>query len=456
MRFRRFIATLVFLGGLPLLAAAAPPAGGTDIAAVPGDISPGAIPLDLETALECTLRNNPALVAQRQNIQVSAEAIEVAKRFPTSLNPTLSVEVCPWVFQRGPGGAMDRLDNFITVNWAQPIELGGRRALRENIARASYSQTTWNLMQAELTALVQTFRLHQTATYRREKLAVAGRLVEFNEHLLAALRRQMDANQVSAADVVLADVESQATQQQRETARQEYVAALTELRTQIGMPQYAALAEPAGPLRVPHGELPAGEDELVQLAIEGRPEIKAAGAQVAAAREALRLARADRIPTPSIGPAYERSETKESFYGISASSPIPILNSGATLVRQREAEYCRDCVALEQMRQQVTTQVKASLVKWTQAQQSAARVQARFEPIHVQGDRMQRLYEAGQADLVKLLQVRQRWLEADNAQLDAVWQTTQAYADLLAALGVSQLLGSLPVKGEPAATGPQR
>ena len=69
---------------------------------------------------------------------------------------------------------------------------------------------------------------------------------------------------------------------------------------------------------------------------------------------------------------------------------------------------------------------------------------------------MQRLYEAGQADLVKLLQVRQRWLEAKNAQLDAVWQTTQAYADLLAALGASQLLGTLPVKGEPAATAPQR
>jgi outer membrane protein TolC len=56
---------------------------------------------------------------------------------------------------------------------------------------------------------------------------------------------------------------------------------------------------------------------------------------------------------------------------------------------------------------------------------------------------MQRLYEAGQADLVKLLQVRQRLIEADFARLDALWQTTQAYADLLSVLGATPLLGAL-------------
>ena len=48
---------------------------------------------------------------------------------------------------------------------------------------------------------------------------------------------------------------------------------------------------------------------------------------------------------------------------------------------------------------------------------------------------MERLYTAGQTDLVKLLQVRQRWLEAANTQLDTTWQATQAYADLLSSLG---------------------
>lgn len=209
------------------------------------------------------------------------------------------------------------------------------------------------------------------------------------------------------------------------------------------------MAEPVGPLRIPRDELPASEEVLVRLAIESRPEIKAACAQVAGSRESVSLARADRIPVPSIGPAYEHSETGATFYGIAASTPIPILNTGASQVRQREAEYRRDCVALEQGRQQVAIQVKSALVKWNQAQESATRIRARFEPIRTHADRMQRLYDAGQTDLVKLFQVRQRLIEAENIQLDALWQTTQAYADLLAALGATPLLGALPAEAEP-------
>ena len=439
------IALLVMLvASLPPAVGAAPPEEAVpDTVREPaGAAGAPATAVDLQTALRWTLQSNPGLVTVRQNLCVSAEAIEVARRFPTSLNPTVTVNDLPWVFERQPGDGVQRLKNLVSVSWAQPIELGHRRDFRTSMAEASYCQTRWNVLQAELSALVQTYRLHQTATYRRERLAVTQRLVEFNQRLLESLRRQMEANQVTAADVVLAEVETQATAQQLETARQEYIASLTDLRQQVGMPQYAASIEPAGDLQVPQSDLPGGDEVLVRLALENRPEIRAATAQVANSRAALDLARADRIPVPSVGPAYERDESGTSFYGLAVSSPIPLLNTGAALVRQREAEYHRDCVALEQDRQQVTAQVHSVLAKWKQVGESAARTRARSEPIHLQAERMQRLFAAGQTDLVKLLQVRGRLIEAENAQLEAVWQTTQAYADLLAALGSTPLLGA--------------
>jgi outer membrane protein TolC len=69
-------------------------------------------------------------------------------------------------------------------------------------------------------------------------------------------------------------------------------------------------------------------------------------------------------------------------------------------------------------------------------------------PIKEHVARMERLYAAGQSDLVKLLQVRQRWIESANTRLDATWQTTQTYADLLTSLGGVPLLGALPVEPE--------
>ena len=67
-----------------------------------------------------------------------------------------------------------------------------------------------------------------------------------------------------------------------------------------------------------------------------------------------------------------------------------------------------------------------------------------------QTTRVERLYTAGQSDLIKLLQVRQRLIQAENTELDAIWQATQAYADLLSAVGTTPLLGSLEVSEAPA------
>ena len=420
--------------------------------------APAGTPVDLRAALELTLSRNPDLVAIRQNVPVSSAAIAVAHRFPTSLNPTVSIDARPWTFERNTGTGSRRLETDFSISWSQPIELGHRRAYREAIARATFNQTQWNVLQAELSALVQTYRLHQTATYRREKLRVARQLAEFNQALVETVQRQMRANQASAADVSMAEVENQATLQQLAASEQDFVVALTELREQMGIPEYAGSIEPSGPLRVPDPiAFETGDEErLIHIALSGRPEVRAAATQVASSRAAVCLARADRIPIPSIGPVYERDESGTSFYGLVASSPIPVLNAGGPLVRQREAEYRRDAVALRQTQQRVQAQVKATLVKWNQVRQLVARTQATMQPIQTETVRMERLYQAGQTDLIRLLQVRQRLIQAENTQLDSLWQATGAYADLLTALGCSPLIGSIDADSAPPAISPRR
>ncbi|MGA2258039.1 MAG: TolC family protein, partial [Thermoguttaceae bacterium] len=136
--------------------------------------------IDLETALQWTLQSNPNLIATRQNLRVSAEALNVAQHFPMTLNPSVSIDYAPWVFERQANGEVQSLDRSVVATWAQPIELGHRQSYREQMARASYSQTRWNVLQVELAALIQTYRFHQTALYRREKLGIAQDLNTFS------------------------------------------------------------------------------------------------------------------------------------------------------------------------------------------------------------------------------------------------------------------------------------
>jgi cobalt-zinc-cadmium efflux system outer membrane protein len=398
--------------------------------------------ITLQTALQWTLARNPDLIAQRQNLNVSAAAVRVAERFPTSLNPTVAVTLQPWVFQRGAGGEIDRLEPYLTIAWQQPIEIGNRTGYREAIARAGFTQTQWNIVQAELLALVETYRAHQTAVYRKEKWLSALWLSRFHGGLVETLRHQREANQVGPADVILAEVETQAVEQEVEAARQEYETALVGLRRRIGIAEYAASIEPAGDLQAPEPPPAESEQSLVSMAMASRPEIQAAKAQLDSARAAVSLARADRIPIPSVGPAYEKSETGESFYGIALTSPLPLLNTGKTLVVQREAECHRDAVVLDQWCQRVQTEVRSSLARWQQARRSLARSRDWARSIDAEAARMRNLYDAGQTDLVKLLEVQRRHLGAESSRLDTLWQATQAYADLLAALGAVSLLGS--------------
>jgi len=404
-------------------------------------------PVDLETALRWTLARNPDLVALRPDIEATAAAVDVARQFPLELNPSLSVDLMPWAYEQDFGQGSQRLGTSVAVKWSQPIG-PGRLGSHLAIAQATYDQTHWRVLQAELLALVQTYRLHQAATYRREKQAIARQLAEFNEQLVRTIRRQAEAAQAAPKDLVLAEVENQAMRQQLKVAEQQYLDAITELRKQLGLPEYAATLVPIGALTIPENPVSTDEQQLVCLALAGHPEIQVAAAQADTSHAAVALARTERIPLSTVGPIYARDETGTTFYGLAVNTPLPVLNPGRRLVWQREAEYSRAVIAAQQTRARIEAAVKASLAKWQQTQQLVADVLETAATLETQTEKMERLYTAGQADLLQLLQVRQRLIDAENAKLDMLWQAVQAYADLLAATGATPLLGSLPVADE--------
>ena len=429
--------------------------------------SAGGQSLSLEAALYGALTGNPDLVTLRNSNVASAEAVEVARRFPTTLNPTLWVDVRPLTLERTPGHtqlngrvvgpSLRNQDTLMYFSIRQPIELGHQTTHRHAIAKAAYSQQQWTVVQAELLALVQTYRFFQTAAYRREKLRVAQQLADFNDNLLQSLRRRLEANQVLAADVALAGVENRASRQLVKAARQDYNVALTDLRNQIGNPETAGTAEPLGEFAIP-SYIPHVEDQaLIQLALQSRPEIHAARAAVAGACASVNLAKADRIPTPVVGPSYERDEQGTTFVGFVYITPLPVVQNGRALVIQRQADYRRATVALQTAEQRVVAQVRSAVAKWNGARELVSDSEGLTGELAQDVASVERLFEAGQADVAKLFQARQRLIQLKNAELDALWQATQAQADLMTALGAPTLIASLnqrPAPGPPAASVP--
>jgi len=409
-------------------------------------------PLTMEMALYGALTQNPDLVTLRQTTQVSAEAVEVARHFPVALNPTLWIEARPWSFQpiREHGATLReaRLPGYLYVSLRQPLELGGQQKYRARIAEAAYHQTQWTQVQAELLALVQTYRFFQTAAYRREKTRLARELADFNQQLVGTLEKRLEANQVTPADLALARVEEEASRQLVDAAQMEYATALSDLHNQLGTPETAGRSEPIGEFLVPPFIPEAEEMQYIEMALQSRPEIHAAAAGVDGAKAAIGLARADRIPTPVAGPVYLRDEALIQYYGFVLVMPLPVWNSGRPLVRQREAEYRQAAERLQQSRERTITQVRTALARWNNASKLVQKISGATSGLTRQVDILQRLFDEGQADLNKLLQARQRLIQLENARLDAVWAATQAQSDLLNSLGARSLLGAIPQSTE--------
>ena len=409
--------------------------------------------LSLQMALYVTLTSNPDLNLLRLGNPTtpSAESVEVARHFPTTLNPTLWIDYRPMIlipFQPfgGPGGAARQGpyyhwgQQYVYLSLRQPIELGHQTTHRYHIAQAAYDQQRWTVVQAELRALVQTYRLFQTAVYRREKFKVARELAEFNEKILTSLQNRLEANLVPPADVILARVESRASRQLAKAAQQDYIIALADLRNQIGIADSAGSAEPIDEFALPPCIPPVTEQELIEIALQNRPDIHAARSAVAGTKAAENLARADRIPSPIVGPQYETDEAGLQYIGFVYVTAIPVWNNGGPLQRQREAEHRRACQALQQAQQRVVAQVRSGTVRWNGAVGLVNQTRGLSSGLARVAADLEDLFQQGQADLTRLLQAQQRVIQLKNTELDALWAASQAQADLLLAVGAPTLI----------------
>ena len=396
--------------------------------------------LGLDLALQGALTGNPDLLALRQNAPATWEAVEVAKRFPVTLNPTLWLNIRPFTYQPVAGGGWKSLEGWLNTSIRQPFELGHQTTHRHAIALAAYNQSRGTILQAEVLAIVQTYRFFETAAYRREKLRLAQQLVAFNTKLVESLRKASEENLVQVGDVRIAEVELSALKQQAAVAKQDYAIALADLRNQIGVPETANTAEPFGEFVLPDFIPPLEDRQLEQVALQSRPEIFVAKAALDGAAAAIRLAKGDRIPTIVAGPDYQRDEVGIQYFGFVLAAPLPTLNNGQPLVRQREAEYRRAAIALQQVQQRTVAQVRVAVAKWNASEELVRMTKAATQELERQVSDLETLFQENKIDLAKLLQARQRLIQLENSRLDATWQATQAQADLLTAMGAPNLL----------------
>jgi outer membrane protein TolC len=398
---------------------------------IPETISPAPAPLPsasrgitIDEALAIALAQNPDMAVNRQDVAVAVAQRVIANTYP--LNPVFEAQL-----QSADNPAEGvRQHTKQTYSLLQEIETGGKGKFRRGEASAAVNRTGWELRAREFATAADVYRKFQAVLAARQKLQLAAEASRMNQQFADNTRALLQAGKVSGGDLVLALHEALDSRQAEAVAQSELRLARIELRAALGITDLLEL-EPQGDLQLSPPTENADLNSAVQAASTNQPEIFAKMSALQQADAAVGLAVANQRANVTMGPAFEQDETKTIFIGATLQVPLQIFNHKEGEVMQAEAERSRAAAELEQSRIKVKMAV---LTAWQQFE-NARRVAAMLsEDTLPQSERYlhdaEKLLDAGQIDLLKLVELRRRFLAARQQLVDAQNQMVLRQIDL--------------------------
>ena len=289
----------------------------------------------LDDAVELFLRQNLQLVAARYDIE-TADAEKLTARLRPNPQFTVGLADLP-VNLSGPLIKEQTYDYGIS----RTIELGGKRSKRietaeanSDLARGQFQMVVWQLTN-DLKRKFYTVVLNQSLlNLAQENEATFAEVVKHTTEL-------MNAGEISGLDLERVEVEKLKFDTDLANAERDYEVALRDLRFALGGDYRAMDIEVTGSIDYePHQFT---HDELLDLALAARPDLKAARLSERAADANIRLQDAQRIPDLTLGGGVEQVPTGTSSYtfGVGITLPVSDRNQGErakALIEKKKAQ----------------------------------------------------------------------------------------------------------------------
>jgi cobalt-zinc-cadmium efflux system outer membrane protein len=403
------------------------------------DALPPRLPLDL--AVRWALENNPDLAAVRQQHGIAAAGVVIARTYP--FNPAWESTVQS---AGGPtsAGITNRVpfEDIVTLE----LEVRGQGTYRRQQASATLSRTDWEIATQEQALAVRVLRAFSSVLYRQEKLRLINETIQVNQEFVERAEQLFkDApGKISAADLIVARTEIAAARALVGPGRGNLTTARSELRRALGVVDGAF--ELDGTLEQ---AVPAWDGAvLTRTALVRRADLRARQAAQAEAEAHLRLTVADRYGNPSIGPAFAYDNTRTYSIGARMNVPLPVFNTHRGDIFQRQAEVGQAVLQVRQTEVTVRQDVQAALARLSVARSAEEIYRTQLLPgLEADLARVEKLFLAAQpgADVLRVIDIRRKVLTARDAYIDALFEVSQALADVVAAVGEPGLvLGPCP------------
>jgi outer membrane protein, heavy metal efflux system len=381
--------------------------------------SPGGARLTLQAALDLADKQNLDLAAARQRRFVSRAGVQIAKQRP---NPAFGFTALRDTPHEG-------------LFFDQPLELGGKRGHRIDVARQEGGVTDVEIS----TVARQVRRSTREAFYRlafaRAESDRLAQVVKLAERLKQIAQQRFEAGAVPQLEVVQADVEESRVQADLEVARQEEKVTLSQFNALLNEPA-ATGWDLAGRLEDP--PLAWSVEELVQRAYAANAELQhlAQEEKVEASRRGL--LKAERIPNLDLQYGLDFNSPHDFAVGprgqLSLTLPIFSRNQGEiaqSLANQRvlEAETAAK-------KRAVAAVVEEAYFDWNAQQTQAGIYRQTLVPAVRKLEGMaEESYRAGKATILVVLDAQRNVQDVERTYQQGLLALQSAFASLEEAVG---------------------
>lgn len=379
--------------------------------------------LTLPRAVEMAVSSNPTVAAGR----LSAEAAKQSAKGARSLvNP--EILIAPSIV--GDAGSDS------AVLFSQPLEINGSRRVRGEVASHEAAAAGFDADTTRKDIVLRVSLSYWDAARAQELVKLNQENVAYLETVRAAVQKQNDVGAVPGAQVLKMDVELARARQELAQAQLVLSQSKSELNSRMGRPPDTSFTVSES---LAFSEMPLDRKALSASAVNNRPEIASARAQLSAAQGQIQAARLLRAPDLALQ-ARRESFDRNSDGGVAVAISLPVLDWGSAGAEKRRAQIAAQSreKRLEAARNEVLLDVEQAVQRASTASQIVREYQggvvAKSEELAVMA---RKGYEKGANNYLEVLEAQRTLRSIRSDYYSALAEYAKALAQLEWAAGCS-------------------
>lgn len=406
--------------------------------AASGSQATGISPADL---IRRALDANRELAAARLDLERGRARLRQAGLRP---NPTVDLEHTTGRLTGSPD------EREISVGLALPIEVGGRRQRRIDVAAAELAVIEAELANRERQLAREVLAAYIDAVAAIRELETTDRLRQLDEQMAQVVRTRVEEKDAPPLELSLLLTEVARLDARRALIRGRVDAALIAIGQLIGAPhETLTLRSASGPFDIV--PVPNTLEAAIATALEQRADVTVARLSEQAAEAGVRLARADAWPDVTVSAAYRTnrglSELPSPLRAVPDTDQVVAFGAsiGLPFFNKNQGARAEAAVAVRQarLRRELTEHtVRAEVASAFRRAEAAQTALTLFEQgVLTRSDDniriMRAAYELGEFRITDVITEQRRVLEAQQEYTEAFAERYRALVDLRAAIGLT-------------------